>query len=136
MNMAAKMVAAYFDSKDLRYSVSGDDEEIIEVGMSTDYTNVRVKLIFGEDCTDVGLRAYDIAKIPEEKIIDSIICCNQLNSKYRWVKFYFEQDDRTITVSEDAVIDLETAGAECFELFLRMVGIIEKAYPVIMKTIY
>ncbi len=57
---------------------------------------------------------------------------NAENAKYRWIKFYVD-DDNDIRAEMDAVLDLDTAGDECFELMLRMCDIVDDAYVEIQK---
>ena len=45
-----------------------------------------------------------------------------------------DEKDNTITVAEDAVTQLDSVGAETFELVLRMTRIIEDAYPELMRA--
>lgn len=61
--------------------------------------------------------------------------CNLLNQKWRWFKFYLDTDDE-YTVSVDAIIDLYTAGEECYELIQRMTDVIDNSYPLIMQSIW
>ena len=61
--------------------------------------------------------------------------CNSLNGEYRWVKFYIDGDG-DIAVSMDAVVDIDTVGAECIQLVNRMVNIYDDAYPRLMRAIW
>ena len=57
-----------------------------------------------------------------------IIACNEMNSHYRWIKFYLDKDSDIITDC-DAYIDAATCGEECMKLVRRMVNITDEAYP-------
>ena len=41
-----------------------------------------------------------------------------------------------MTVADDAILLPESAGAEVFELMMRMAGIIDQAYPELMKALW
>ncbi len=57
-----------------------------------------------------------------------IIACNEMNSHYRWIKFYLDSDSDIISDC-DAYIDAATCGEECMKLVRRMVNITDEAYP-------
>lgn len=44
--------------------------------------------------------------------------------------------DDEYTVSADAIIDLYTAGEECYELIQRMTDVIDNSYPLIMQSMF
>ena len=137
MNLAAKVTAAFFDSHDIRYSMRGDDNEVIRVGFRAENKeSVEILLFFSEKNDNVGIRSFDLCKVPEAKKPALYELCSKLNDKYRWVKFYIDEDDNTITAADDAVIQLDSCGEECLELVMRMCDIADEVYPEIMKTIW
>ena len=62
-----------------------------------------------------------------------LLACNELNNKYRWVKFVID-DDRDINIEADCVISPSTAGTVCIEMFYHFMGIAKEAYPVLMRA--
>ena len=60
---------------------------------------------------------------------------NKVNSTYRWVKFYLD-DDGDVRVEVDALLDDDSCGEECLGLFQRLGNIADDAYPVLMKEIW
>ena len=79
------------------------------------------------------LKCWSIGKFTEDTRAKALEACNAMNSKFRWVKFYAGKD-MEITVQLDAILNEETCGKEVMELVLRMVGIVDKAYPEFMKA--
>ena len=73
--------------------------------------------------------------VPEDKFLEALIACNELNAQYKWVTFYIDKD-KDIIVHDDAILNVETAAEEAFELLLRMLDITSDAKPVLMKAIY
>lgn len=137
MNLAAKVTAAYFDSQDIRYSMRGDDNEIISVGFRAENKeSIEILLFFSEGNDNVGIRSFDLCKVPEVKKPALYELCSKLNDEYRWVKFYIDEDDNTITAADDALIQLDSCGEECLELVMRMCDIADEVYPEIMKAIW
>ncbi|MBQ9413931.1 MAG: YbjN domain-containing protein [Clostridia bacterium] len=87
-----------------------------------------------DDGIHVALRTL-FANCPEEKFAEALILCNELNVKYRWVKFCIDSD-RDIMVEDDAVLTPSTAGEECFELLSRTAYILDDVKGLIFSTIY
>lgn len=136
-NLAAKVTAAFFDSKNLHYEMLGDDREAIRAGFSMKNREaIRVVMIFSDDNTDVKIRAYEVAKVPEGRAEKVYQVCNKLNRQYRWVKFYYNEDDRNIIAEDDVIIQLDNCGDEALQSCVQMVRIIDDAYPEIMRAIY
>ena len=62
--------------------------------------------------------------------------CSQMNKKYSWVKFYVDEEDNTVTLADDAVVDPSSCGEEAYGLMFRMLLICDDAYPEFMRTLY
>ena len=135
MNNAMKMTAAFFDAKGIKYAAN-DERNVIRTGFgANNKENVEVLLIFDGDET-MGLRSFNYVKFPDAKKPQMYQLCSELNKSFRWVKFYVDEQDNTITLADDAVIQLETVGEEAFELMMRMIGIADNAYPTFMKALW
>lgn len=135
MNMAAKVVKSYWDSKGVKSEFRGDDNEAISVKYSGENMDtISLVFIFGSDNADVSIKAYSICSFNDEQKNKMYEVCSKLNARFRWAKFYVDEDDKDITAETDAVIQLDSCGEECFELLIRMVSIIDDAYSEIMKA--
>ena len=138
MSMIYENVKSYFDANGIRYEeVGGGDREALSVAYSGKVMeSVRVVLIFDKDGGSVALRCFNIAKVPEDKLMAAYVALNELNGKFRWVKLHVDED-REITAEDDAVISPESAGAECLELIVRMIDIVDNnVYGEMMKLIW
>jgi len=82
----------------------------------------------------VSFKCWEIANFKNEKMAAGIIACNELNNKYRWVKFYLD-DDSDVVAQIDAYVDDETCGGECLSLVRRMVNIVDGGYPTLMQAL-
>ena len=60
---------------------------------------------------------------------------NDCNNKFRWVKFYLD-DDNDIVANADILFDELNVGFTCVEIVMRTASIIDDAYPAIMKGIW
>lgn len=74
-------------------------------------------------------------KVPAEKMADVLFVCNDLNAQYKWATFYVHKNGDVI-IHDDAILSVENAADEAFELVLRLLDIAKNAKPLIMKAIY
>lgn len=136
MNMAAKAFGAYLEKRDIKYTIRGDDEDMVLVRYAGDnMSDIPVWFNFSTNTHDVAVRVVSIAKIPENKIANACFACSKLNSKYRWVKFYLDFDNE-VTAELDAIITPSTVGEVCYELLRRIKNIVDETYLIFMQTIW
>ena len=109
-------------------------ENVIKVVYSGDNLDtIPIYVFFDKDGDSlISCKCWDILSFKNNKAA-GIAVCNALNARFRWVKFYID-DDADVVADLDAVIDDETCGAECLQLVRRMVSIIDDAYPDIIKA--
>ena len=74
-------------------------------------------------------------RVPEEKLADVIFLCNELNAQYKWITFYVDKDG-DVVLHDDAILSVDSAADEAFELLIRMLKIGDEVKPTIMKAIY
>ena len=92
-----------------------------------------------DEDTHVHLEGINFIKIPEDWYGTIYETINECNDAYNHVKFVLNTggpDVGQISAREDDIIQIESCGAECFELMLRMVRIVEDAYPKFMKVLW
>ncbi len=104
------LIAFPYEGKVTRIFFSGDDGEYLSMYM-----------------------VYE--SVPEDKVTDVILTCNELNSEYKWVTFYVDKD-KDIVLHLDAVLSIDSAADEAFELLVRMIRISDDEKTRIMKAIY
>lgn len=124
---------AYMEQQGVKYR--DKDEFVVTVTYTGDnLKTIPIYVFFDKDGDGlVQLACWEICNFSEDKQAAGLICCNQLNSKYRWVKFYVDSD-RDTRAEMDAIIDPQTVGAECLSLVRRMVNIVDEAYPTLMAA--
>lgn len=133
MLTCAERFAKKLDSKDLHYRTatnSNGDDVIIFPYQRRDTTC----FFSGEDGKYLSMYTC-FESVPEDKYVEALVACNELNAHYKWVTFYIDKD-KDIIVHDDAILNVETAAEEAFELLLRMLDITSDAKPVLMKVIY
>lgn len=136
-NMAAKMTAAFFDAQELKYSLVGDDEEVLLTGFPMkNKDGIKLMVAFDEDETSCSIHTDDFAKFPEAKLNDMLALVNDLNDRFRWIKFVVDTEHNTIEASDDAIIQLDSVGDEVLRCCIHFIGIVDEAYPEIMRAIF
>ena len=133
MKVCAKQFETYLKSKDYNFTVYQDDDESAVIGFP--YKGREIKCFFSGD-EGQYLSLYMVYEsVEEDKMVQALVACNELNAKFKWVTYYVD-DDRDIILHDDALLSKANAAAEAMELLVRMVDISDKAKPVIMKALY
>ena len=133
MLTCAELFIAKLDSKGLHYSsrVDSDGDVIVDFP----YQGKVTKCIFSGD-NGKYLSLYLVyERVPEDKYADGIFLANEMNCKWKWVKFYVD-GDRDLMLQDDAILSVENAGDEAFELLVRMINISDDSKGAIMKALY
>lgn len=122
----------YMDEKGVKYQ--DVDERVVDVaynGKNADVLRVRV-LFDPDDSGHVHFISGDVGSF-KEKVPEGLLLCNAMNMNYRWAKFYLNQQN-SVVVDSDAIIDRNIVGPSCVEIVERMVDIVDHAYPEFMKA--
>ncbi len=133
MSMYKQLFVQHMDAKGIKYT--DRDERSVKVSYAGDYLkSIPIYVFFDKDGDPlVALKCWDIATF-KDKRDRAIVVCNELNSKYRWVKFYVD-DDNDIIADADAMLGAATCGEECLSMVRRIVNIVDEAYPLIFKAL-
>ncbi|MBQ9736705.1 MAG: YbjN domain-containing protein [Clostridia bacterium] len=133
MLACAELFTKFLESKGLNFNVREDSDG--DVFVMFPYDGKITRCIFsGEEGKYLSLYlVYE--NVPEDKMADAIFLANELNTKWKWVKFYVD-GDRDLMLQDDAILSVDTAADEAFELLLRMLNIGKDSKPSIMKALY
>lgn len=132
MNTCASLFVDFLNAKDLSFGTRELGDESL---VTFPYHGRNTIVVFGGDNGDHAQLITTVEAVPDEKYVDAVLACNQLNCTYRYVKFAVDKDN-DVVVRADAILDESSAGEEAFELLVRNCQIIDEARPVIMKAIY
>lgn len=137
---ATNLIIEAFDEHGIKYDVvERADASIVEAAFSVDAgPQVIVRYISRDDDNDVAIRVFGlICKIPEEKRMPVLEACNTLNGKLRFVKFYLDRDS-SVNVEADLPVRIEDScvGECCFELFVRIMQILDGEFHVLAEALY
>ena len=133
LNTCAELLVNNLKEKNLNFQ-SGTDKDGDSV-VEFPYQGKVTKMFFSGD-DGKYLSMYMVYEhVPEDKLADVIFACNELNCQYKWVTFYVDKDN-DVVLHDDALLSVDSASEEAFELLVRLVKIGEDIKPVIMKAIY
>lgn len=128
------------ESQDHHYNLVEADQDhphdMVGLLFGCDNLDLELNLFFGEDCEDVAIRGFDLVKIPEDKMPAALLAVNELNNRFRFVKFVVETEDAVIRLELDASFRRHDVGDICYELVMRTVNICDEAYPSLMKAVW
>ena len=113
-SMAAKITAAYFDSRNMDYMIS---EDLTSITTQFDLENtdgINVFIRFDPDDHTVNLTTSNIITFPETKLPEMLALANALNCQFRWIKFVVDEQNKSIIAQDDAVIQLDSCAVEVF----------------------
>jgi hypothetical protein len=132
--MAAKLVSQYFETKGT--NATQLEDTLLRTGWNFNGGSVQIFFKFDDEDAHVHLEGLDFVTVPKEKYDVMYKVLNEVNDAYKHVKFVLDVEDGQICARDDDVIQLDSCGPECFELMIRMVQIVEDAYPKFMKAMW
>ena len=116
-------------SFDSRFDSDGD------FVVSVPFSGKTVKCIFSGD-DGKYLSVYLLFEsVPSDNIAQAILLCNTLNTKYKWVTFYVDEDN-DLMLHDDAILTPSNAAEEAMEILIRLIKLSRDLKPEIMKEIY
>lgn len=115
-----------------------EDDKMIVVPLTFTLDNAEftIEVFFENDGTHVAIRCFDLLKVKDQQFAPAVLCCNDLNKAFRWVKFYVDREKGNVVLEDDAIVIEGAAGGEILELVLRMATIADESYPKLNKAIW
>ncbi|MBR4873811.1 MAG: YbjN domain-containing protein [Clostridia bacterium] len=134
MTQYAREFAHCLDANGIHFSRSEKNDNHLIIPYSGDnFPSLHIVADFDDDGDPtVQFRCWELQNFKSNPAM-GVVVCNDLNMKYRWIKFYLD-DDRDIVATLDAVIDPDNCGSYCLLQLLRMVSVLDDAYPQIAKA--
>lgn len=126
----------HMDNTGIKYSV--ESENAVSVSYSADNLDtIKTVVFFDKDGdNDVHFWCPITGTVPDNRKLDMLDLCNQLNKKYRWLKFYISSDRKDVEADSDEYVDVDSCGEECMSHVKRFVGIVDEVYPQMMKVLW
>lgn len=134
-DLAFKLLKATLDSKNVEYDVLSEEDGVIRTGFPLNGTSIKMLISVSKD-RYVSITGFDFVNIPEDKLGVCYVVANACNAKYSHIKFYVDEEHNTMRTENDAIIQPDSLEDEVFEIIVRMLKVVEDAYPLIMKAIW
>ena len=83
----------------------------------------------------MAVRVIALTRVEEEKVPVILPVINELNVKYRFVKFTLDKDN-DINVEYDYPVSCSNPGESAEEIMIRFVQIIDESYPSLMRAMW
>lgn len=98
-------------------------------------SSYRIYFISNDDDNDVSVRVYGLISVDESRREKLIPVINDLNCKYRYVKFVLDNDG-DVNIEYDYPIRCLNPAASAGEIVLRFTKIIDDSYPTLMRALW
>lgn len=137
---ATELIAESFEEHGVFFDVrQKGDGEIVSASFPIDCgPEVTVMFISQDNDNDVAIRIHGlIFKTPEDRRCRIVETCNYLNHKIRYTKFCVDNEGN-INVEYDLPVHSpdEGLGEMAFEIFIRMMQILDSEYNIFMQALY
>lgn len=124
----------YCDKEGIRYT-DLDDHSMKIVYTGDNLNSIPIFVSFDkEGGPTVSFRCWNIANFSKSPA-NGILVCNDMNAKWKWVKFYID-DDRDVIAEVDVRLNDYTCAALCHATLRSIVNIVDEAYPEFMKSLW
>ena len=98
-------------------------------------SSYRIRFISKDDDNDVSVRVFGLVRVETEEKPRILAALNELNVKYRFVKFCCDNDG-DVNVEYDYPVKAVNPAASAKEMVIRFTQIIDEAYPVLMRALW
>ena len=95
----------------------------------------RIKFISRDDDNDVAVRVFGIISVEEDQKEKLLPALNELNNKYRFMKFVLD-DDGDVNMEYDYPLRDPDPAASAQEMVIRIVKMVDDAYPLLMRRLW
>lgn len=95
----------------------------------------KIRFISKDNDNDVSVRIFGLVTVSEAKKTRVLPVINNLNAKYRFVKFVMD-DDGDINLEYDYLVRCPDPAASAVELIIRINQIVDNAYPELMRAMW
>ena len=134
---SARVFSDYLTEKGIKWRESdGGDTDCIRLLYGGDNKDdINLACFFDDDEETMAIRCFEIGKVPKNKMDAMLVALNEVNGRYKWVRFYVDKDNDIIACL-DTEITVETAGIVGRRCVSICVQIINEAYPTLMKALW
>lgn len=135
--MTSRIYKALSENDDLKVFTDdlGDSSNVwLQFGLKNG-GSYRIRFISKDDDNDVAVRIFELISVDESRWAKVLPVLNQLNARFRYAKFVLDKDG-DINLEYDYLMHCPDPAASALELVIRIVKIVDEAYPEIMRAMW
>ena len=95
----------------------------------------KIKFISTDNDNDVAVRVFALLSVDDSQRDKLLPAINELNSKYRFVRFWVDEDG-DVNIGYDYPMHCPNPASSARELIIRIVKIVDDAYPLLMRAMW
>lgn len=121
----------WMDANDISYILEGinnSDCEVVNVPNSSDGFTYEIHYFFDASEENASLRVWNLISYSDSDYAKVLRVCNDLNVSYKYITFYCDTSDNTVTARMDTIFRSSDVGEIVGEATLRMVNILGDVY--------
>ena len=128
-----KSFIAMLEQEKLAYEFVGLDksgEEHVFMENEDENFAYEINIYFNEDNDLASVYVWNIIHFEDADFVNVLRAVNELNYSYKYVRFYIDDSDNTVTCVMNLILhDNEAAGDIVLEGLMRVASILKVAYP-------
>ena len=131
---STKAFCRYLDSKDFTYTVRGiqgeKEYEVVDIPYTFSDSGYRItcKAFFYKNGVEVGFRVWNLIDFNQYFVNSMYKVCNDLNSAYRFARFYVDESDYSITCATDVDLLTNDIGRLAYEGMMNVINVARYGY--------
>ena len=90
--------------------------------------------ISNSEGNDVAIRAVNIVKFQQDRLGRLLDACNDVNRRFRFVKFVVDANNCAVNIEKDIPACCENVGEAAGELLVRAASILDNVYAQLMQA--
>lgn len=124
------------DAKGVKYELGGLDSNnneklSIHNNDSTNDFSYTIRYFFDDGQENCSLRVWDVISYSDADFAKVLRAVNKLNFDYKYVRFYLDESDNTVTAAIDTIYRTHDIDQILWEATMYVVNILEVAYPIL-----
>lgn len=113
-----------------KYTLQGvdqDGDELVLTTFDTDNGSIEIRFYFDQNCENTYIRVWNVIDYDYSDVREVCQALDTLNGEYKFVRFYTDDYDDSVTASLDLIYRNNDVGEICMEGLYYVVNIVEVA---------
>jgi len=136
MDLIMKLTIAYLEAMKVKYKTEKDNIISLTASGLQNKTSLEVLVTFDDDANTLALKTKEYASFGENQKTKIYEVCARANALYRWAKFYPDEENNTVIIAADAIVDFDSCGEELMQLVHNVGQAADEAFPEFMQVMW